>query len=263
MSDAKLLPFLGDPEDLGKVLQFLKTRPTGVTLSEAGRVLDKSLLDPRKFDFYDLLALFSRIDGRLRLNNDGLAFLDGTPTKREEIVRSRIRQFEPYHSLIEWAFHKGADSIDSDTAKHVWVDKFEGQLDFSGTARVEAAPSTFFRSCEFAGLGHFVVGRRGSKSRIEFEREKVAKYLHEDAESAEFHTATSNGNSSVDQAILMSGDIPALKTIQVEEGMTARREYRFTIPIAGRIASLVWDEPTLAPEHWEKIKRVGDAMFLE
>ncbi|TXT16761.1 MAG: hypothetical protein FD138_4694 [Planctomycetota bacterium] len=239
MSDAKLLPFLGDPEDLGKVLQFLKTRPTGVTLSEAGRVLDKSLLDPRKFDFYDLLALFSRIDGRLRLNNDGLAFLDGTPTKREEIVRSRIRQFEPYHSLIEWAFHK------------------------SGTARVEAAPSTFFRSCEFAGLGHFVVGRRGSKSRIEFEREKVAKYLHEDAESAEFHTATSNGNSSVDQAILMSGDIPALKTIQVEEGMTARREYRFTIPIAGRIASLVWDEPTLAPEHWEKIKRVGDAMFLE
>jgi hypothetical protein len=87
-----ILPFYGESDDIEKILGVLRTKPTGVSHDELTRTPGKKYVDPRKFDFYDLLAFFSRSDGRFKLTQAGFAYLDGGYTERSEAVRVALRK---------------------------------------------------------------------------------------------------------------------------------------------------------------------------
>lgn len=260
MENKSVLPFYGDESDLDRMLPFLRSRPTGATVAEIERVLDKKCADPRKFDYYDLVGLFSRNDGRFRLTNIGLRFIDGTESERREIIRERLRGYAPYQMILEWAFHRQCLSLDTDKASHQWVDTLP-DIDFSNLNRTSAAPVTFFKLCGLAGLGNFVLGRRGAKSRFEFNPAELKAYFEADGSSTvEPSPAAGQVPSEIREVrqVGVSSSPPPTKTVSVSES-----GFKFAIPVAGRIAYLIWESATMSPEEWEKIKRVGDAMFGE
>jgi hypothetical protein len=261
-ADSKLLlPHYGGKDDLERVVQYLRTKPTGAVEADVSRTLGAKTVDPRKFDFYDLIGFFTRGNGLFRLTDRGIEYLRADEGGKREMLRDAIRNFMPYHAILDWAFHNKVTSLDADSLKHEWASKFAQVLDLSNDYRLASSPVPFFALLEMAGLGTFVIGRRGSKSRIEFNIGAVEQYLSRAA-------AVSDGDAGEGVVEDTPGNVDG-KTPNVS---TSKRTappsvptggYTFNVPVMGKVAVLSWPEPAMSPAEWEKFKRVGDAMFLD
>jgi hypothetical protein len=268
MSSPKLLlPFYGSAEDIEKIVHYLRTKPTGATERDLVNALGSKFADPRKFDFYDLLNLFSR-DGRIfRLTELGSSFLSSDQVKKQGIIRIAIRSFKPYEGVIDWAFHNEMLILDADQVRHHWVQKYKDDLDLTNKYRLDSAPMTFFAICAMAGLGTFLIGRRGAKSRLELNPPEVEALL-----------SNALGPDGADKQVLEKDGYPNSRTVttpsisnpenlvEPQPGallQTKQAEFIFAIPVYGKVARLIWDQPTMNQKEWEKFKKVGDAMFLE
>ena len=259
-----LLPYYGSAEDEEKIVQYLKTKPTGASEKDLSSTLGASYADPRKYDFYDALGLFSRADGKFRLSDAGLKYLASDSAKRREIICSAIRAFRPYHAVLEWAFHNNLDVLDADQVRHRWAQQFKNEIDFTNKYRLTAAPTAFFVICQMAGLGSYLVGRRGAKSRLELDNAAVELFLN---------GAASGGGVATDHQPKPSEEPTAdtgtdSNSIGGTDDQTPKKrahtsDFTFNIPVFGRVARIVWDSPTMTGKEWEKLKKVGDAMFLD
>ena len=261
MGDKILLPYYGNAEDVDRIAQYLRTKPTGAGETDVRKTLGDKFVDPRKFDFYDMVGLFTRTSGLFRLTRTGIDYVSGDQAKKQEIIRSAVRAFKPYDSLIELAYHQSLDVLDADRAKHEWADRHTDLLDLANVYRLTAAPMTFFAVCEMAGLGKFLIGRRGAKSRIEFDRSALQSYL-------DCSLPSDPGSTESASAEMVAGPPNARQetispTIAKTLPESRPNEFVISIPLFGKTAKLIWDSPALSATEWHKFKKIGDAMFME
>src|SRR5436305_8666994 len=173
MSGKAALPHYGNPEDIEKIVSYLEGKPGGASEGDLLRNLGTRYADPRKFPLYDRLNLFTRDDGVFRLTPAGQCFVSGGEERRRRVVRGAIRAFAPYHEMLAWAASEGVDVLEADRVRHVWTNRFGDSIDLDNAYRASAAPATFFCVCEMAGLGNYIAGRRGGRTRLEIDVDEL------------------------------------------------------------------------------------------
>ena len=80
------LPILTTEEDVDNIVQYLKTKVMGVTITEAKPVLDaKKALDPRKVNAYITWGIIVKDGERIKLSPLGVELSKAAPEKKAAV----------------------------------------------------------------------------------------------------------------------------------------------------------------------------------
>lgn len=169
------LPILTTAEDIDSLVGYLKTKPTGATVTEAKAII-KETLDYRKVAAFKFWGIISKDGDRLKLLNRGWDLARRTKS-REAILREILDSVVPYRSALEWIYHQEFTSVtNADVASH-WHEHHSESLGSENENTIKDQAVCFFRISDAANLSKMVIGRRGAPTRIELDRAKLKEYV--------------------------------------------------------------------------------------
>ena len=184
------LPVLTTAEDVTDLVAYLKTKPTGATITEAKAAIKKSVLDGRKLTAYTLWGFVTKDGERLKLTQRGWDYAR-KPEQEQEIFRRVIDSIPPYKSVLEWAFHQKLESMTNvDVAAH-WHEHHTEALGTDNADTIKNTAVCFFHIAQAAGVGTLKIGRAGHTTRLILDRDKLQKFI-EAGPSTPPWTATSD-----------------------------------------------------------------------
>lgn len=170
------LPIKITIENVEALTLYLSKKPTGATLREARTVLDAKHVDARKISALKAWNLLAEEGDRMRLTSAGRTYANGTEVQKHAVLVQSISSCPPYIAIVERAAHRGDESCTStDVAAH-WHEHFRaeaGQQD--STLNLQAI--AFFNIAQGAGLGTLTVGRRGSSTRIDWDKSALQGFV--------------------------------------------------------------------------------------
>lgn len=170
------LPILTTVEDIKGLVEYLKNKPTGATLSEARAAIRKQILDGRKIAAYVFWQFVSKDGERLKLSPRGWELVRKTKPE-SQIFRETLDACTPYRSVLEWAFHQNLEAItNNDVAAH-WHEHHSEQVGTDNENTIKDQAVCFFRLCEAAGLGEMTIGRHGQTTRLLLNRSELKAYI--------------------------------------------------------------------------------------
>ena len=171
------LPVKTTLEDVGAIVSYLKTKPTGVTVQEARGVVDPKILDGRKLRAYTDWLLVQQDGEKLRLTEMGrrLARAPEDPGLFRDIVGS----IATYRASMEWAFHQSFKQLTVDELAANWHEHHKSAVGTDADGSIKAAVTCFFNLADGAGLGKYVLGRKGQPTRLELDRESLRVFVEE------------------------------------------------------------------------------------
>jgi len=171
------LPIRTTLDDIQAICNFLSTKPTGTTIQEAKAVLDSSRLDARKIAALKFWGLIEDQE-RLKINVGGRSIAKNTEQERMAVLLNIIRTVNPYRAIIERAAHRQEESLTAtDVAAH-WHDHFGNEVGDSDRILNDQAVC-FFHIAQGAGLGTLITGRKGSPTRLDFDKSAIAAFIEE------------------------------------------------------------------------------------
>jgi predicted nucleotide-binding protein len=174
------LPIRTTIEDILVFSTFLSKKISGATTKEIKSALGDTKTDSRRIAGLRYLGVIEERDGKYRptplarelaKNKDNEISLSGTFTKL-------VKAAPPYWSIIERAYHRNEESLTATEVGGHWHDHFADEIS-SGDDTLLEQVTTFFQLAEAAGIGTYVLGRRGSQTRFEFSAERLAKVIGE------------------------------------------------------------------------------------
>jgi predicted nucleotide-binding protein len=172
-----MLPVKGTPEDVKMIVDYLKTKATGVSLAEAKATIDPRHLDSRKMSSYATWGLIVHEEGILKLTNFGRRLGRASSGSRNELFGEIVRNVRAYRIAAEWIFHNGFEVITAvDLAAH-WVGHIPEELETTSEKSIREQATAFFRIAEAAGLGTYIIGRRQHPTRLEVAREPLSQLI--------------------------------------------------------------------------------------
>ncbi len=185
------LPIRTTIEDVHGITQYLATKPTGASLSEAKSVIDSKTLDGRKISAYKIWGLINDENGKMKLMEEGREFINN-PTN---VLKKVIRGITPYNSTIERAVHRANYVMNTtDIAAH-WHEHFKDQVSDKDKILKDQVVC-FFHIVQGAELGSMVIGRKGTQTRIEFNEEAIKDFVGNNMGSNEnFGSVQSENNA--------------------------------------------------------------------
>ncbi|PYS90258.1 MAG: hypothetical protein DMF64_15355 [Acidobacteria bacterium] len=171
-----LLPLLATANDVRGVVQYLRKRPEGVTLSEAIDAIKKQVFEPAKIAAYEALNLIEQEGNLLKLTPLGwdLARSLEPETRAFCAILGRI---EPYHSALVWAQRRQLDYLIHPDVAAYWREHHPQVLGINTPKMIEANVGCFFQLCQAAALGTNIIGKKGQPTRLRFDRETLAAYV--------------------------------------------------------------------------------------
>ena len=149
------LPIYTTVEDINSLVNYLRTKPTGATLSDLRAVL-KELVDPRKLSAFSFWGLIIREGDRLKLSQRGWDLARKT-ISQEQALSEAIDSVIPYRSVLEWAYHQKMEALTSVDAAAHWHEHHSEALGSEREDTIKDQAVCFFRVAEAAGLGKFLV----------------------------------------------------------------------------------------------------------
>lgn len=175
------LPVRTSIDDVEVVCRYLAGKPTGSTVTEARKVLDRKHLDGRKLAGMKAWGLIHDEDGRLKITERGRQAArskDGL----QRSLRAAVEEIPPYRAIVERAAHKGETATSAtDVAAH-WHEHFS-DLAGNSDATLNTQAVCYFQVLEGAGLGFVTVGRRGSPTRIDWDLSELHDFVGAPASS--------------------------------------------------------------------------------
>ena len=250
-SEPFVLPYNVKVADLNQVADLLRTRATGATDSEVRRAIGASLCDQRKIAFYELTQFIAVDNGRWRLTSQGSDYVHGDEARKQKRLRDVLRSHVAYRDVLSWAFYDQKDSLSADEVRHKWVNEFAGIVSQENKYRINGAPVTFFDLCEHAGLGKFVVGRRGAPSRLEIDRTTLRSFTESDQSLSSERPATA--------ASLGNNILARPEPVQLRVGGPRDQEIPFPLSNHRLIAVILPDE--IPAEDEDDVKAWFDLML--
>jgi hypothetical protein len=98
------LPVITTAQDALDIVEYLKTKPIGASLSEAKGVVKKQLLDGRKLSAYAIWGIVRRDGDRLTLTDLGWQ-LARSQDGGKQSFRAVLDSIVPYRSALEFIHH--------------------------------------------------------------------------------------------------------------------------------------------------------------
>jgi ATP:corrinoid adenosyltransferase len=170
------LPILTTSEDVRALVEYLKSKPTGATITEAKAVLKKQVLDHRKISAYIFWDIISKDDDKLKLSPRGWE-LARDAKKEPQVFSEVIDSIVPYRSAIEWIHHQQFSTVTNiDIAAH-WHEHHPDALGTDKENTIKDQAVCFLRLCDAAKLGSLKMGRRGQLTRLTVNRSSLKNHI--------------------------------------------------------------------------------------
>ncbi len=170
------LPLLATANDVRGVVQYLRKKPSGVTLGEAVDAIKKQVFEPRKLDAYELLGITVKDGDRLKLSALGWEMARKLEPEAE-VFRTLLNNIRPYRAVLEWACHKKLDVIIHPDVAAYWREHHPESLGISTAKMIEGNVVTFFQLCQAAALGTHIIGKKGQPTRLRVDRDEMLVYI--------------------------------------------------------------------------------------
>ena len=170
------LPFSATANDLRGVIQFLRKYPDGVTLGEAIECMKKQIFEPLKIEAYETLGITARLGDRLMLTDFGKCLSEKMQFD-VAAFRCLINRVEAYRGVLTWNCQQKSDFLYHRDVADYWQKHYSDVLGINTPKMTEANVACFFQLCQAAGLGTFIMGKKGQPSRLRFDRDEVVSFL--------------------------------------------------------------------------------------
>lgn len=219
------LPIRTTMDDARELCGYLVKKPTGATVKEAKAVLDAKRLDGRKLSALKTWKLINEDDNnRLRVTEAGRKFVKNNGADQVQVLTGVIREVAPYKAIVERAAHRQEESLSAPEVSGHWFDHFKDSVANNEKVLNDQA-ICFFHLAEGAQLGSLVVGRKGSPTRFDFDKEAVGSFVdledaletepveeeqddHEGVEDSENGASISTGTGSLFSNGVRSNNAP-------------------------------------------------------
>ena len=175
-AQAAALPVLATPVDLREAVQYLRRKPTGVSVVEALADAKRRVFDPRKVAAYEAWGLVARRGNRLFLTRRGREFAR-TLEPETRAYRALLESNPLYRAALEWVQRQGLDLVTYGDVAGYLEEEFGPLMDAAGQKGAEEGVVCFFHLCQAAGLGTLTIGKRGQPARMRVEREGLEEYV--------------------------------------------------------------------------------------
>lgn len=189
------LPIMATAADVREVVQYLKRKPSGVSIVEAMDDVRRRLFEPRKIAAYEFWGIVERPHGdRLKLSARGRDFAAKLEPETTA-YRGVLAGVAPYGDALRWMLTQQRDVVTYADVSAYWRAQHAEALQQCDERTAEAAVVCFFHLCQASELGTMTIGKRGQPARLRIEREELALYLEgrtnaSHASSAEVDAAT-------------------------------------------------------------------------
>ena len=163
------------PDDVLTVATYLNTKVTGATLDDAKATLPTRVLDSRKIGAYEAWGLITRQGDVLRLTARGRQFARGSADDQARVLIEVVMDVRAYRIAAEWIHHGAMEVVSlTELATH-WFDHIPDDLGTTTEKTIRNQAACFLALAEGAGLGNYIIGRRGQLTRFEVDREALAQ----------------------------------------------------------------------------------------
>jgi predicted nucleotide-binding protein len=169
------LPLKTTADDVRAMARYLKTKPTGATISEV-KAVSKGLADGRKLAALVSWSVITRNDNVLRLAERG-STLARHPDREQEIFRGIVGQVRPYKSALEWAHHQNMSALDTNDVASHWHEHHHDAVGDANENTLRDNAVCFFHAAEAAGLGTLTLGRSGHPTRLDVSGKNLSAYV--------------------------------------------------------------------------------------
>lgn len=170
------LPILATAGDVREVVQYLRKKPTGVSIVEALGDVKKRVFQPRKIAAYEFWGIISRQGGdRLHLTQLGWEFARKLAPETEA-YRAVLDRTAPYRAVLEWIPTESLDLVTHKDVAAFWQ-RFGHLSPGQNHKTVEASVVCFFHLCQAAELGTVTIGKRGQPARLRVERDELNSFV--------------------------------------------------------------------------------------
>lgn len=170
------LPVLATPGDLREAVQYLKRKPTGVSLVEALADAKRRVFEPRKVAAYEAWGVVARHGERVLLTRRGREFAR-TLEPETRAYRALLDSNPLYRAALAWIHRQGLDLVTYGDVAAYLKDEFGPLLAAAGPKGAEEGVVCFFHLCQAAELGTLTIGKRGQPARMRVEREGLDEYV--------------------------------------------------------------------------------------
>lgn len=159
-------------DDIQSLCSFFSKKPTGATLAEAKAILDAKYLDSKKIYAMKMLGFLSEQGDRLKATPKCREIAKENGANRELVLQDILLAIPAYKTILERAYHKGETLLELPEVGSHWNDYFTKDISSSENILNEQV-SCFFQLAEGAGLGKYIIGRKGASSRFEIFHDKL------------------------------------------------------------------------------------------
>jgi hypothetical protein len=158
-----MVPIKTSVEDIKKLLDYLGRQIGWVEQSKVEKALGSQ--DERKFGAMVELGLILRDGGNLRATERGMRFVADPKVALREVLGS----VELYRATLEWLHYGGRGEATAAEIGQYWEASHKDTLGGLKGSTLASGAVTFGRIVEGAGLGNFLVGRKGRETRCTFD----------------------------------------------------------------------------------------------
>ena len=174
-----MLPVKTSPEDVESLVSYLKTKATGATVKEAKAAIEPRLLDGRKLSAYRQWGFLDDDTERLKLTERGRRYSRASGGQKPQFFIQVINDIQAYRVATEWMFHNGFQMVTSDDLAAHWHEHLSDELGSDVERTIRDQVACFFQLAQAAGLGNYILGRGGSPSRFDINREALGQFIAE------------------------------------------------------------------------------------
>lgn len=177
------LPILATANDVRELIQFLKKRPFGVSISDISQPLKKRVFFPKKVAAYEFWGLIARNGEHLKLSPLGWDFARSLEPEAR-IYRTLLSSLRPYQEALRWALDQHIDVICHEEIVAYWEQHCGDFLLWTNEKTRLATAVCFFHLCQAAELGTMTIGKKGQPARLRLLRHELGSYLESQHDNA-------------------------------------------------------------------------------
>lgn len=170
------LPIMATANDVREVVQYLKKRPDGVTLSEVAQPLKKRIFYPPKVAAYEEWGLIKRSRDRLTLTPLGWEFARSLEPEAWA-YRSLLDDAPAYREALRWIQRQDLEVVTEYDLAEFWEGSLPAPLALDDKGGLENGAVCFFHLCQAAELGTMTMGKRGQPARLRILRAELQRHL--------------------------------------------------------------------------------------
>lgn len=196
------LPILATANDVRELVQFLKKRPAGVSISDVSQPIKKRIFYHKKVAAYEFWGIVSKKGEHLKLSPLGWKFAESLEPEAQ-IYRKLLTETVPYRSFLEELYRQQADVVTHEDVAHFWLEHHPGSVILQDGVAASGPVVCFFHLCQAAELGTMTIGKRGQPARLRILRDELRGYI-EQPPSSDMQLEPHNVTAIYEQTILNS-----------------------------------------------------------